>query len=101
MGLFTAGYEQARYRKSILTDGPTWSSREVPTDATVHAVRDRRPPPKFDIFLDRGDSDWRVAWCGVRIKVVTVDYFDPSDPLACPACVKVVSAVPPQPEHYG
>lgn len=61
----------------------------------MHAVRDRRPPPRFDLSLDKPNADKRFAWCGAWINIVIPEFFDTADRQACPACVKVVSAVPP------
>lgn len=88
----TAGMENVEYQKTRLEDGRAIRDHYVPTNAIVHAMRDRRRPPYRAVFLDYVGAEDRWAWCGARIKVILPDLFDQGALRTCPDCIAALEA---------
>ena len=89
-----AGLDHVHYSKVRSEGGGLQRQQGVPSDAIVHAVRDRehRHPPYSPIFLNYNGADPRRAWCGAGIKIVLSEHFDADHPRACPDCLAALAA---------
>lgn len=93
----TAGYDHVRYSKSRLEGGTIIRDHGLPTEAIIHAMRDKRRPPYGPVYLDFNGAEKRWAWCGSPIKIVLPEYFNEASLRACPDCLDALEAGVPRP----
>lgn len=91
-GARAAGVDHAHYPITRMPDGVRLRGRhEIPRDALLHAMQDRRRPPSGDVFLDYNGAEHREGLCGVQIKIILPQWFNAGSVQACPDCVEALT----------
>lgn len=85
---YRAAAESVGFHQRDLEGGEVDRQLAVPADAVIHAEwmagTPRRPPLGLMATVSHEHHE---AWCGVRVRMILPETFNPGSVRACPACL--------------